>query len=132
MADKERRTVSLDPQNHEWLSDHDNASALVNDLVEQYRRNGDRGTAGLELQRQQKEREKEHLEQRLENIETDIQELDALIREYRRSEDAELVEARETLADTPRDPENPAIQSWARDLGMTPEQLIEDLEQHTS
>jgi predicted phage gp36 major capsid-like protein len=132
VSDKKRRTVSLDAQNHDWLSDHDNASALVNDLVEQYRRNGDRGTAGLELQKKQKEREKEHLEQRLENIETDIEELDALIREYQRSEDAELAEARETLADTPRDPENPAIQSWAKDLGMTPEELIEDLEQHTS
>jgi len=128
MTEKERRTVTLDPENDRVLEDSDNASAIVNDLVEQYRKNGDRGTAALELQREQKQRELKNAKRKVENLEQDIAELDALIREYQREEDAELQEAREKLAETPKEPDNPAIQSWAQDLGLTPEQLLDELD----
>jgi predicted RNase H-like nuclease (RuvC/YqgF family) len=128
MTEKERRTVTLDPENDRVLEDSDNASAIVNDLVEQYRKNGDRGTAALELQREQKQRELKNAKRKVENLKQDIAELDALIREYQREEDAELQEAREKLAQTPKEPDNPAIQSWAQDLGLTPEQLLDELD----
>jgi len=128
MTEKKRRTVTLDPENDRVLEDSDNASAIVNDLVEQYRKNGDRGTAALELQREQKQRELKNAKRKVENLEQDIAELDALIREYQREEDAELQEAREKLAQTPKEPDNPAIQSWAQDLGLTPEQLLDELD----
>jgi len=38
-----------------------------------------------------------------------------------------LEEARETLEDVPREPDNPAIKNWADDLGMTPAELLEEL-----
>lgn len=128
MSDKERRTVTLDAENNKVLEESDNASAIVNDLVEQYRKNGDRGTAALELQREQKQRELKNAKRKVENLEQDITELDALIREYQREEDAELQEAREKLAETPKEPDNPAIKSWAKDLGLTPEQLLDELD----
>jgi predicted RNase H-like nuclease (RuvC/YqgF family) len=128
MSDKERRTVTLDAENDKVLEESDNASAIVNDLVEQYRKNGDRGTAALELQREQKQRELKNAKRKVENLEQDIAELDALIREYQREEDAELQEAREKLAETPKEPDNPAIKSWAKDLGLTPEQLLDELD----
>lgn len=128
MSDKERRTVTLDAENDKILEESDNASAIVNDLVEQYRKNGDRGTAALELQREQKQRELKNAKRKVENLEQDIAELDALIREYQREEDAELQEAREKLAETPKEPDNPAIKSWAKDLGLTPEQLLDELD----
>jgi predicted RNase H-like nuclease (RuvC/YqgF family) len=128
MTEKERRTVTLDPENDRVLEDSDNASAIVNDLVEQYRKNGDRGTAALELQREQKQRELKNAKRKVENLEQDIAELDALIREYQREEDAELQEARAKLAQTPKEPDNPAIKSWAQDLGLTPEQLLDELD----
>lgn len=128
MSDKERRTVTLDAENDKVLEESDNASAIVNDLVEQYRKNGDRGTAALELQREQKQRELKNAKRKVENLEQDIAELDALIREYQREEDAELQEAREKLAKTPKEPDNPAIKSWAKDLGLTPEQLLDELD----
>lgn len=124
---KKPKTVTLDRENHEFLQEQDNASALVNDLVEQYRRNGDRGTVGLELQRKQKRREAKHAKQRAERLQEDVEELDALIREFERDHNAELAEARQALEATPKDPDNPAIKKWAKDLGMTPEQLLDEL-----
>jgi len=128
---KETRTVSLDEENDEFLANHDNASALVNDLVEQYRKTGNRGTTALELQKKQKERELEEQEARTDRLRQDVSELDAMIREFQREEDAELQEAKDALAETPRDAENPAIETWARDLGMTPSELLSELPPHT-
>jgi hypothetical protein len=127
MTRKKPKTVTLDPANHEFLQEQDNASALVNDLVEQYRRNGDRGTVGLELQREQKKREAKHARERAERLQNDVEELDALIREFERDERADLAEARDVLSGTPKDPNNPAVQRWAKDLGLTPQQLLDEL-----
>ena len=127
MSNKKPKTMTFSRENYEFLQEQDNASALVDDLVEQYRRNGDRGTVGLELQRKQKEREARHAKERAERLENDVQELDELIREFERDHTAELDAAREALEKTPKDPDNPAIQKWAKDLGMTPEELLDQL-----
>jgi len=127
MSDKKRRTVTLEEENHEFLKQEDNASAVVNDLVDQYRRNGDRGTAGIDLQLKQKMRALEDKREEVKRLERDVEELEALRREFQREENAELQEARDVLANAPRDPENEAIQTWAKKLGLTPEELIEEL-----
>ena len=127
MSNKKPKTMTFSRENYEFLQEQDNASALVDDLVEQYRRNGDRGTVGLELQRKQKEREARHAKERAERLEDDVQELDELIREFERDHTAELDAARNALEKTPKDPDNPAIQKWAKDLGMTPEELLDQL-----
>jgi len=125
---KETRTVSLDPENHEYLSDQDNASAFVNRLVEQARKGGGPETAAIDLQIRQKEREKTNLEDRLQSVKSDLSELYALKDEFEREEEASLQEARDVLADTEKDADNPAIQNWAKELGMTPTELVEELQ----
>lgn len=127
MSNKKPKTMTFSEENYEFLQEQDNASALVDDLVEQYRRNGDRGTVGLELQRKQKEREARHAKERAERLQEDVNELDELIREFERDHSAELDAARDALEKTPKDPDNPAIQKWAKDLGMTPEELLDQL-----
>ena len=57
-------------------------------------------------------------------------ELDRLVSVLERSENAketELSKARNALSKTPKEPDNPAIQNWADELGMTPQELINEL-----
>lgn len=128
MSDKEVKSFTLDPENKRALEQTDNASAVVNDLVTQWRKGGNnRNTVALELRKRQKEREKREAKERVERLEAEEEEIERLLMEFERDEDAKLEEARDALAQTPKDPDNGAIQTWARKLGVTPEQLIESL-----
>lgn len=128
MSEKRTRTVSLDPENDECLSKEDNASAVVNDLVEQYRQGADRDTVAIELQIKQKRREKELAENRVSRLTEDIEELQSLKQEFEVDEQAELDEAKDALENVPADPTNPAIKNWANKLGVSPQELIDTLE----
>lgn len=127
MTDKERRTFTIDPENDELCKEHDNASALVNELLEQYRKGSDKETVGIDLQIEQKQRELRDRRKEVKRIERDIEELEQLRAGINKQEDVELSKAKEALANTPKEPTNDAIQSWASDLGLTPAQLIDEL-----
>ncbi|UBF23293.1 hypothetical protein M1M40_gp15 [Halorubrum tailed virus 29] len=130
MSDKERRTVTLSPQANRTLEQEDNASAVVNDLVEQYARTGDRGAAGLKLRRKHKLNELEEARERVARLESEVDELTALIDEREASEASEWDEAREALGaldDARLTAENPAVQNWSETLGVTPSELIEEV-----
>jgi len=127
MSDKETRTVSLDKENHEYLKKEDNASAVVNELIEQLRQGGDRQTAALELQIEQKERELSEANGKVDRLERELAELRELRANYEQQEDAKLQRAIEVLEGVEDDPENPGVQNWAGKLGMTPEELLEEL-----
>lgn len=128
MTEKKRKSFTVDPENAELCEDHDNASALVNDLLEQYRKGSDKETAGIDLQIVQKERELKERKRDVERLERDLQELRELKAGINKKKDAKLSEAREALEDTPKEVENGAIQNWASDLGMTPQQLVDELQ----
>lgn len=128
MSDKKPKSFTLDEENAELCDDLDNASAVVNDLLEQYRKGADKETVAIDLQIQQKERELRNAKRDVERLESDLQELKQLKAQIGVQEDAELQEARRELADTPRDPSNPAIKNWASKLGMTAQELVDRLE----
>jgi len=128
MSDKERRGVSIEKKNNDFLARQDNASALINDLVEQYRKSGKgRGEAALALQIEQKEGELEDAQGTVDRLESELEQLRALKSEYARQEETELEEVRDTLAEVEKDPTNDAVQHQAEKLGMTPEQLLDEL-----
>jgi len=127
MSDKKTKSVSLDAEVHDFLKQEDNASALVNDLVEQYRKGGDRHTAAIDLQIGQKERELEQAENKVSRLKHEIEELQSLKTTFEREENAELEAAIDALEGVPREPSNPAIENWAGNLGMTTAELIEEL-----
>jgi seryl-tRNA synthetase len=128
MSDKKTRTVSLDPENDEWLSEKDNASATVNDLVTQLREGGDKATAVLDLQIQQKRREITEAENRVERLNASLDELLTLRETMDEQEVARLNDAREALSDTELSATNPAVKNWASKLGLKPVELIEQLQ----
>jgi chromosome segregation ATPase len=129
MSDKKRKAVTLDPENHEYLQQQDNASAVVNDLVAQLRQGGDRQTAAIELQIEQKERELEEAEGKVDRLTRELTELRQLRATCEREEDARLEQADAALEGAELEPTNPAVENWAGKLGMTPGELVDELTQ---
>lgn len=125
---KERRTFSLDPENDRFCESHDNASALVDDLLTQFRESGERQTAALDLQIKHKREEFEEKEREAKRVKGELEDLQRLRAEFEKQEDAEIQSAREALEGVPRDPTNPAVENWAGKLGMTPQELIDEID----
>lgn len=128
MTEKETKSVSLSPENKAYLDEQNNASAVVDDLITQLREGGDKATAVLDMQIEQKEEALTEAENRVSRLERGLQQLHELRAEMSAKESVELKEAREALKKTPKDPENAAVQNWAKKLGMSPERLVERLE----
>ena len=129
MSDKERRTVTLSPEANRTLEQEDNASAVVNDLVEQYARTGDRGAAGLKLRRKHKINELEEARERVARLESEIEELAVLIEE-REATQPDWDDMREAIGNIdPKmiTPDNEAIDTWAEKLGVPASEVVEDL-----
>lgn len=127
MSDKKRRSVTLDPENYEYLQGLDNGSAVINRVVTQLRKGGDEQTAAIDLQIRQKKRELENAQDEVTRLETELTELTELRDELQNRDGVELVQAREALADTPKEETNPAVQHWADRLGMTEKELLDAL-----
>jgi predicted transcriptional regulator len=127
MSDRETRTVSLQPENDEYLKQQDNASAIVDDLITQLREGGDKTTAVVETQIEEKKLELEEARNRVERLERGLQDLRELRDSMQSQESAELQQAREALEDTPKEPTNDAVQHWAEKLGMAPQELLQQL-----
>lgn len=126
---KKTKTFSLDPEIKEYASNLDNASAVVNDLLEQHKKGSDSTLVALDLQIKQKRQKKQRVKEEYESIERDVAELVELRRQLSQVEDNDLEEAKTKLEGVERDPSNPAIQNWAGKLEMTEVELIEALPQ---
>ena len=126
---KERTSLSLDPEVAQFLQqDHVNASGLVNKLVKQYMSGGAGEAMVRQMRIDQLESELNELQAREEQKRRELQNLKEIDEEKTAEQKQALSEAKEALQDTPKEPDNPAIQNWAQDLGMTPEELIDELE----
>ena len=124
---KKRKSITFDEDNYEFLSNHDNASALVRDLVKQYRTDGNREKAALKLRQQQKQRELESAREGVDRLENDLEEITELLQEVKDVETEQWDNAVSALENTPKEPDNPAVENWADKLGLTPTALIEQL-----
>lgn len=126
---KERRTISIDPENEQYLSRPGvNASELINKLVSDYRAAGANEDLMLQLRAQQLESQINNLQSQLD---TARQELDAV--ESSRSAiqpdvDAILAEAAEVIDADKRTVENPAVRNWAEKAQLDAETFLERLE----
>jgi chromosome segregation ATPase len=102
-----------------------------------WREFGGHRKAALERRIEEKQRrvemiqsEKEQREQELESERTELEALRAKmesVEERADKQQAEIQRVVEKLSDAPRDPENPAIQKHAKELGITPEELVDEL-----
>lgn len=74
------------------------------------------------IQREINERERELAEE-----EDELERLKGMLNRYQDGKQEKLDKAREALEGTPREVDNPAIERWADELGLTPTELIEQL-----
>ena len=124
---KQRKSVSLSEDNHQFLTDHDNASALVDRLVTQYRTGGQDESVIKQYRVRQVASEITALEKQMELKQQELEGLQDDVETAEQMEQVKLSEARNALSKTPKEPDNPAIQNWADELGMTPQELINEL-----
>lgn len=125
-------TVNLDDVNVEWLdAETDNRSAFVNKLVTKAREgSGEVDEAVAQFQREKLRRDREALEVQIEGIDKQLETIQKRMEAAEGQKEASLEASIEDLEGTPRDPTNPAIQTHAERLNMSPAALVEELEAH--
>jgi len=127
---RKRVGITLDPANVEWLDQHcDNRSAFINDLLTRARNNEDaidRVVARYRIE--QLKREKATLESQMEGIDEQLEELQERAVRGEEKREVRFEEAKQNLSDVPADPTNPAVQTQAEKLDMSPQELAEKLE----
>lgn len=130
MADRTPTSVNLRDDHREWMSEENiNRSGFINDLIEEYRQSEGRMDDVIRnYQIQQIRADIEAEKSKIESKQSRLQDLIEEQRERSNKRGAGISDAREALKDTPKEPNNPAIEKWAADLGMTTTELIEELE----
>lgn len=136
MTDKRQKKVYLTDETAELMDAHDRSNSdLVESALRAYLRSGE--IAEIQRQVDELERRRSNLVSERNARDRSIDEIDDELGALRKrldrmedqqaSENEKLEEAIAKLTDAPRDPTNPAIQTQAKRLGMTPEELIDEL-----
>ena len=126
---KQRRSVTLEPEVDEYLSRNEvNASGLVNDLVRRHMNGGIGDDAVLRMRKQQVKSEVEHLEARTQNKLEELEKLEQRLETRTERREKKLDEVRERLEGVPLEPDNPGVEKQAQKVGLSPEELIAELE----
>lgn len=128
---KQNISATVDEDVADYLGqDHVNASGLINELVTRHI-NGDSEDVLREFRRNQLLEEADDLENRAERKREKAEKM-AEVEEQREKERQEEIESvAEQLAGVERDPENAAVKAQADSLGITPEELLEELPEKT-
>lgn len=125
----EKITVSLSEENVSWLdANYNNRSGYIDDLLTQAREgSGQVEEAIREYQIQELTADVNGMESELETKKARLESLRAERRSERAEKERKIEDAREALDGTRLTPDNPAVKNWAEDIGMTPEELIEEI-----
>jgi len=75
------------------------------------------------LEREINDRQRELAEER-----DELERLQQQLESFDDERNAKLEQAREALKDAPKEPDNPAIETWAEKCGLTPTALLEELD----
>lgn len=128
---KKRRTVTLDPDVDEHLQREGvNASELVNDLVQAHFTVGGDKRAMLEMRENQLVSDIEELEARRESKEKELENVRKQLEDLTRGNESVIEEAADVIPESVTSPENPAVKNWAADAGISPEELLERLDEY--
>lgn len=128
---KDRKTFSIDKDVAEQLSEEtNNASAVVNNLLEEWLLSGGDGPIGKEIKLRDIEQrleqslnERDKINRRIERLRQKKRRLEQEIEHEQEQQEERIREAADIVADKPAD--NPAVENWAEKLNMTPTELKE-------
>jgi len=127
---REKIAVTISAENLAWLDEnYNNRSGFIDDLITRARKGEaeiDRAVA--QYQKEQLEREKATLETQMEGVEEQLRTIEKRMERQQSYEQTQLEEVREILEGIPREPTNPAVQTQAEKLDMTPEELLDALD----
>ena len=131
---KTRKTITIDSELAEIVDRRDefNLSGFVNVCLEQHF-SADGATSpqktALKAKLEQIEDELEDAERKRERLRSRREEIEDELEDVEDDEPELLMQARDKLDNTPKDPDNPAIQNWASKLGMPSEELVKELQE---
>jgi len=129
MSDKKRTSITLDEEVYEFLQQNEiNQSGLINELVKKYRTNESRDIAALTEQRDRLLDEADELEGRAQSKRERASNITEMIDEAKNKESAQIRQAKDALCETPKEVGNPAIEKWANELGISQQELVEELD----
>lgn len=128
---KERRTVTLDPDVDQYLQREGvNASELVNKLVETHFTMGGDKQAMLEMRKQQLQSDMDELQSRLSTKKRELDEVESQLEDLRGDMQSVIEEAAKVIPEGTTSPDNDAVQNWANKAGISPEELLERLDEY--
>jgi len=128
---KDRKTFSIDKDVAKQLSEEtNNASAVVNNLLEEWLLSGGDGPIGKEIKLRDIEQrleqslnERDKINRRIERLRQKKRRLEQEIEQEQEQQKERIREAADIVANKPAD--NPAVENWAEKLNMTPTELKE-------
>lgn len=128
---RERISATVEPNVKEQLEREDvNTSGLVNRLLKQHLQAGGDSEEMLLLRKEQLQSEIEQHESSIETLEKQLNQVNERLAQIREEQQSDLQEAMHILESVPWQKDNPAIQNHAEELDMTPEDLINQLEDY--
>jgi len=127
-------TVSfkVDDELFNYLQKKHNKSAYLRELVKADMRDDSGNLVGLQMQIETLEQQAQSHAEKEEMFQQRAEELKEVLDQSKENTQRGLQEAKENLTGVDRDPTNPAIQRWAEKIGMSPEQLCEELDDNSS
>jgi predicted nucleic acid-binding Zn-ribbon protein len=125
----QRITITVSEENLSWLdANYNNRSGYINDLLTKAKEGS--GQVDDAIRRYQIQQLKSEITGMETEIQTKKQRLETLENEREneiKEQERLLEEAKSSLDGTELVSENPAVQTWAEKVGMTPEELIEEV-----
>lgn len=126
---KKRKTVTLDPEVAAYLDvEGRNASETVNRLVRIDMGEEAVNDQILEMRMEMQRDRYEEAASKAKNHLKRYNQLKERLEKARSKKSGLFEEAKDALAEVPKKTDNPAVQNWAQKLGMTPSELIQELE----
>jgi len=128
MSQKQRRTVTLDPEVDDYLDRNGvNASELVNELVKKHMGGNDSKAAMLQLREKQLESELATLENQREVTKEELQSVKSQlsdVHEEKQTKVNDAIEAISGIRERDLSADNPGVIEQAEQAGVDPEELI--------
>jgi chromosome segregation ATPase len=129
---KTRKTITIDSELAQIVDERDefNLSGFVNACLEQHF-SGDEMRSpqqtALKAQLEELEERLDEAEQKRERLRSKRERIEDELEDLQDDEPELLDQARSKLENTPKNPDNPAIQNWASKLGIPSTELVEEL-----
>ncbi len=140
MGERFSTSVNLERDHADWMDEENiNRSEFINELITQYRENEGRMEEAIQKYRAEQlleeanelENEGEQKKRKAERKREKAQEMLDASESVKEQTRVDLDEAREALeeANVPLDPSNPAVKTQAENVGLTPVELVEKLQE---